>query len=564
VKGVKKLSVLLAVVLVAASLLTACGRMGPVPPPDQTTPTVSSTIPSNGSVNVPVDLPGGISITFSKIMDASTINDQTVTLADGQNNVPGSVMYTDISGVSTAVFTPSSTLNPTTLYKVTVDADVQDIYGIRMGVLYISSFNTGTVPDTMPPTIVATTPKNGDTGVMPNAALSVTFSEPVDQQTISFLLSTGSATIPCMMSYYGTTAIFTPLSILASNTTYTATVSAGVKDLAGNAMPDDYSWGFVTSASPDITPPAVIATTPLAGATDVAINIAPSITFSEPVDQKTISFLLSTSTGSTTVPCTMSYSGTTAIFTPLTTLAYGTPYTATVSAGVKDLAGNAMPNSYIWSFVTSAAPDITPPAVIATTPRAGATGVAINIAPSMTFSEPVDQQTISFLLSAGSTTVPCTMSYSGTTAIFTPLATLAYSTPYTATVSAGVKDLAGNAMTNSYSWSFETGTGIDTTPPIVSAVTPTADATGVAVNAAPSVTFSEPVDSTTITFTLSEWGGATLPCTISYSGTTAIFTPSTKFKPNTNYTARVSAGVKDLAGNAMMNDYSWSFTTSKK
>jgi hypothetical protein len=182
----------------------------------------------------------------------------------------------------------------------------------------------------------------------------------------------------------------------------------------------------------------------------------------------------------------------------------------------------------------------------------------------MTFSEPVDQQTISFLLSAGSTTVPCTMSYSGTTAIFTPLATLAYSTPYTATVSAGVKDLAGNAMTNSYSWSFETGTGIDTTPPIVSAVTPTADATGVAVNAAPSVTFSEPVDSTTITFTLSEWGGATLPCTISYSGTTAIFTPSTKFKPNTNYTARVSAGVKDLAGNAMMNDYSWSFTTSKK
>jgi hypothetical protein len=51
---------------------------------------------------------------------------------------------------------------------------------------------------------------------------------------------------------------------------------------------------------------------------------------------------------------------------------------------------------------------------------------------------------------------------------------------------------------------------------------------------------------------------------MSYSGTTAIFTPSTKFKPNTNYTARVSAGVKDLAGNAMMNDYFWSFTTSKK
>jgi len=318
----------------------------------------------------------------------------------------------------------------------------------------------------------------------------------------------------------------------------------------------------VTSAAPDTTPPAVIATTPQAGVTDVAVNITPSVTFSEPVDQKTISFSLSTSTGSMTVPCTMSYSGTTAIFTPLVTLAYSTPYTATVSAGVKDLAGNPMPNSYIWSFVTSAAPDTTPPAVIATTPQAGVTDVAVNIAPSVTFSEPVDQQTISFILSTGSTTVPCTMSYSGTTAIFTPLNILASTTSYTATVSAGVKDLAGNLMSNSYIWSFTTGTAIDTTSPIVTATSPTVGATSVALNTAPSVTFSEPVDPTTITFTLTG-GGVTVPCTMSYSGVTAIFKPSSSLKKNTLYTARVSAGVRDLAGNAMLNDYFWSFTTSK-
>jgi acetaldehyde dehydrogenase (acetylating) len=306
----------------------------------------------------------------------------------------------------------------------------------------------------MPPTIVATTPKNGDTGVMPNAALSVTFSEPVDQQTISFLLSTGSATIPCMMSYYGTTAIFTPLSILASNTTYTATVSAGVKDLAGNAMPNSYIWSFVTSAAPDITPPAVIATTPRAGATGVAINIAPSITFSEPVDQQTISFILST--GSATIPCTMSYSGTTAIFTPLNILASTTSYTATVSAGVKDLAGNAMLNSYIWSFTTGTAIDTTLPFVTATTPTVGATSVAVNTAPSVTFSEPVDPTTITFTLSGGSATIPCTMSYSGVTAIFKPSSNLKKNTLFTARVSAGVRDLAGNAMPNDYFWSFTT------------------------------------------------------------------------------------------------------------
>jgi uncharacterized protein YfaS (alpha-2-macroglobulin family) len=153
------------------------------------------------------------------------------------------------------------------------------------------------------------------------------------------------------------------------------------------------------------------------------------------------------------------------------------------------------------------------------------------------------------------------MSYSGTTAIFTPLNILASSTQYMVTISAGVKDLAGNSMPNSYSWSFTTGTGIDTTPPIVSAVTPAAGATGVAANVAPGVTFSEPVDSTTITFTLKDSKGAVLGYTMSYSGTTAIFTPSPKLKPKTNYTAQVSAGVKDLAGNAMLSDYFWSFTT---
>jgi hypothetical protein len=88
-------------------------------------------------------------------------------------------------------------------------------------------------------------------------------------------------------------------------------------------------------------------------------------------------------------------------------------------------------------------------------------------------------------------------------------------------------------------------------------------AAGVAVNIAPSVTFSEPVDPATITFTLSDAKGVAVTCTMSYSGTKAIFTPSSVLRKNAIYTARVSAGVRDLAGNAMPNPYPWSFTTSK-
>ncbi len=554
----KKSSILNAAITTAVLLILACGRNGPIPPPDKLPPKVSSSIPANGSVNVPVNLSGGISLIFSKLMDASSINNQTITFADGPNSIPGSVTYSAASGVPTAVYTPSSALNPTTLYKITVDANVRDTYGIPMGANYISSFSTGSAPDTIPPAPVATTPMNGSIDVMPNVAISVTFSEPIDQQTLSFVLTAESATIPCTMSYAGTTAIFTPLSSLAYSTLYTAMINAGVRDLAGNAMPADYIWSFTTGSAPDTTPPSVTATMPATGAVGVAVNVAPSVTFSEQVDAITINFTLSG--GGATIPCTMSYAGTTAIFTPLVSLAYSTLYMATISAGVRDLAGNVMPNGYLWSFMTGTAPDTTPPSVSASIPATGAIGVAVNIAPSVTFTEPINQQTLSFVLTAESVTIPCTMSYAGTTAIFTPLVSLAYSTLYTATISAGVRDLAGNVMLDGYLWSFTTGTAPDTMPPSVTATMPVTGAVGVAVNVAPSVTFTEPIDQQTLAFVLTA-ESITIPCMTSYAGTTAIFTPLVSLAYSTLYTATISAGVRDLAGNAMPNGYLWSFTT---
>ena len=417
-------------------------------------------------------------------------------------------------------------------------------------------------PDTTPPSIIATQPGLvNNNAVAPDTSLTATFSEPVDETTITFMLGGGNDIIPCTMSYNGSTAIFTPARVLDFDTLYTAMVSAGVKDLAGNPMPDNYLWIFMTgAASKDTTPPSVSVTTPTNGAAKVIPNAALSATFSEAVDQQTISFVLST--GTTTVPCAMTYSGTTAIFSPAGDLAYSTQYTATVSAGVKDLAGNPMLSDYTWTFNTGSASDTTPPYIAANTPAVGAVNVGINLSPSVTFSEAVDQSTITFTLSAGSVTIPCTMSYNGTTAIFTPASPLSYSTLYTATVSAGVKDLAGNLMTNDYLWFFITGAANkDTTPPSVSATIPTNGATKVVPNAALSATFREAVDQSTITFMLLSAGGVAVPTTMSYAGTTAIFTPAGDLSYNTKYTATVIAGVKDLAGNLMTSGYTWTFTT---
>jgi N,N-dimethylformamidase beta subunit-like, C-terminal/Domain of unknown function (DUF4082)/Bacterial Ig-like domain/Bacterial Ig domain len=108
-----------------------------------------------------------------------------------------------------------------------------------------------------------------------------------------------------------------------------------------------------------------------------------------------------------------------------------------------------------------------------------------------------------------------------------------------------------------------TGSGGDTTPPSVVSRSPTANATGVAVSANVTATFSEAVQASTIVFTLKNAANNSLvSSTVSYNSTnfTATLTPGTLLSPSTTYTATLS-GAKDAAGNTM-SSISWSFTTA--
>ena len=61
------------------------------------------------------------------------------------------------------------------------------------------------------------------------------------------------------------------------------------------------------------------------------------------------------------------------------------------------------------------------------------------------------------------------------------------------------------------------------------------------------------------TFTVSN-GGA-VAGTVSYSGTTATFTPTAALTASTLYTATITTGATDAAGNALTSDFTWTFTT---
>ena len=225
--------------------------------------------------------------------------------------------------------------------------------------------------------------------------LSATFSEPMAPATISattFTLSvTGGAAVAGTVTYAAGVATFTPTAVLASSTNYTATITTGVTSLGGTPLASNYAWTFTT-----ITPaPVVIATVPVNTATGVPVNQVLSATFNEPMNCPAFpatAFTVVAAPGATPVAGTIACVGAVATFTPAADLTTNTVFTATITTGAQDLAGQSLASNYVWSFRTVPAP--TPPTVISTVPVNGATSVPINQAVSATFSEAMTPATI--------------------------------------------------------------------------------------------------------------------------------------------------------------------------
>lgn len=529
-----------------------------------TSPTISFTDPTNAATNVALNQI--IAATFSRTMDASTLTSATFTLKQGTISVSGFVSYTG----TTATFAPAINLTPNSTYTATITNAVKDLAGNALVNNYVWSFTAGAAAVITPPTINSTDPVNAQTNVPFNQKIVATFSKTMNASTLTtatFTLMQGTTSVSGFVSYSGATANFAPASNLAPNTVYTATVTTGAKDLAGNALAANYVWNFTTGAAAVITPPTISSTDPVNSEINVPLNQQIAATFSKTMNASTIT--ASTYTlmqGTTSIAGFISYSGTTAIFAPSSNLAPNTVYTATITSGAKDLAGNALANNYVWTFTSGSAVVITPPTVTSTDPLNAAIGVALNQKIAATFSKTMNAstlQTSTFILKKGATSISGFVNYSGTTVTFAPANNLESNTVYTATITTGAKDLAGNAMANDYAWTFSTGEATVVIPPTVTLTDPVNLAVGVPLNQKIAATFSKTMNASTITtatYTLMQ-GNSVVTGFVSYSGTTAVFSPSNNLAPNTLYKATITSEAKDLAGNALVNNYVWTFTT---
>lgn len=337
-----------------------------------------------------------------------------------------------------------------------------------------------------------------------------------------------------------------------------------------------------------VSAPTVSSTVPANLATGVQINRRITATFSEPtMNAATITVASFKVTGplATAVPGAVTYTGSTAVFTPTSALAANSLYTATITTVVKNQAGIAMAADHVWSFSTGLTADTTAPKVISTLPANDSTGLinpALNADITATFSEPMLASTLAspatnFTMCAagtGATPVACAspnltgvVTYLGNTATFNPGVDLSAGTWYTVTVATGAMDLTGvNALAPGLvpnPWSFKTAAAPETTPPTVILTNPANLVAAPGLGTIPvtqtiNATFSEAMSQTTMitaNFAVKETvSGNNVPGTVAYDAVNNIasFLPQTPLTPDTAYTVTVTNGAKDLAGNALV------------
>ena len=437
------------------------------------------------------------SLAFGTVPVGTTSAEDNAVIGNSGNG-PLTISKVEIIGTSAALFKPGP--NDTCMGAgVTVAPDG----GCEIGVQFVPSTTTGsksatlrvtdsngnvvTIPltgtagpagptDTTRPT-AAVAPAGGATGVAVGTDVTAAFSEPVtgvSGATFSLRVQGSTTDVSASVTYDAAaqTATLNPTANLTAGTTYTASLTSGIQDLASPANTlVARQWSFTTVNAPVNTPPTVTARAPLPNATSVRVTANISATFSEVVQGVSGETFQVTNPAGGVVGATLT--NPTAqrwLLNPTGNLAANTVYTVTLTGGptaIRDLAGAPLETTS-WTFTTAAATNVAP-SVTGRTPAPNATSVARGINVSARFSEAVTGvSTTTFALRLASATPASTpitatvTNVAGTNRwVLNPSARLLANRQYRVTLTGGtdaIRDLAGAPLANSpVLWTFTTG-----------------------------------------------------------------------------------------------------------
>ncbi len=224
--------------------------------------------------------------------------------------------------------------------------------------------------------------------------------------------------------------------------------------------------------------------------------------------------------------------------------------------------------------------DLTPPTITDRYPANSSINVHPGANITATFSESLDPATVTsstFEVRDGTTAlVGASVSYNDSTktATLDPYTSLAELSTFTVSVIGGatgtvVKDVAGNRLAATSSWSFSTA---DVTGPTVTGTSPSTNGRNASLAGTIQATFNEGINSSTLTTStvlVKDSRNVSVSGSVSYnSGThTVTFTPSAALLPTHKYTVSLVGGssgtmIQDLVGNPLATTYSWTFVTT--
>ncbi len=457
------------IVLVGMLMLAGCGRPATAPGPDQAAARASVTpaaevAPASAETPTPapaIELPpvvvdidpergeeqaveAPIRVRFDQMMDPTS----TQAAFSIEPATPGAVAVLG----SDLVFTPSEPFARGSSYEVTVADTARSASGKLLAAPVQFRFETvGFLA------VTSTQPADGSVEVAVDSPITVVFNRPV--VPLTGIGQLGELPQPLVIDppvpgqgEWLNTSIYTfrPEQALPGATEIRGTVPAGLQDITGGLLAEDYQFTFTTAS------PLVIGIEP--GGTNISPRTAVTVTFSQPMDQATAeeAFVLSKAGEEAPVAGVFTWPDGQRVmrFQPAVDLAFATGYQARVDTTARSASGvGFLREEFVGVF--DVAPRI---AIVETEPADGESGVSTEAGLQVVFQGVVNEKTLgreAFTVIPEPTSVYSYYnSYENRWLINWPLQP---QTGYTVTLSGEIADVFGNTLGQDQTVRFSTG-----------------------------------------------------------------------------------------------------------
>ncbi len=330
-------------------------------------PEVVAVSPAHNSTLVPAG--SRVTVDFSKPMDTIKTNNE-FSLNSDSGKVEG--VFAWENGGTKLIFTPRENLSMSDKFTIRVKKGAEDADGNDLKEEFVSMFFIN--GENGSPYITSYTPLADSIANLPGSQIVITFTEPVDLNSIYNSISI-SPSIQGRFTWNAgvadsTVITFIPLYAFDYGTTYTVTVSDSILDVSGNRLREPVTFNFTVGddfIKPELAVSQDLAQAPLLNFAEALIthgaekNNRLVLRFTEIISTDNLRSAISISPSAGFYVSSEVLAGATTAYINFTDkLVSEEIYTLRVNSSITDVQGNPLVRDYRYVFVTDGVNSIAP------------------------------------------------------------------------------------------------------------------------------------------------------------------------------------------------------------